>query len=109
MDKTKRRCIYDAKGQDQEALYLLPGAPNPFKSAATLRFVVPGSGPLRVTIYDVGGRHITTLADGTRNAGEYALSWDATDDAGSAVAPGAYFIRLEAGGRIETQRIVLIR
>jgi hypothetical protein len=98
-----------APGEDREARYLLPNAPNPFESVSTLHFVVPSSGLLRVTVYDVGGRHIATLADGTRNAGEYALSWNATDDAGSAVAPGIYFIRLETGGRSETRRIALIR
>jgi len=41
----------------------------------------------------VAGRKVRTLADRIVPAGELALVWDGTDDAGAALARGVYFVR----------------
>jgi hypothetical protein len=44
-----------------------------------------------------------------RAAGTHAVTWDGRDDAGRAVASGAYAYRLEAAGRVEVRKLLLLR
>ena len=78
--------------------------PNPFNTQATIRYDVPVHGTVRIDIYDVLGRKITTLADGEMDAGRYGTVWDAGD-----MPSGIYFIRMEAGEFKEVQKMVLLK
>lgn len=69
----------------------------------TLRFAMKQPGAVRLEVFDVAGRRVTTLVDGMRDVGEYELAWNG--DAGSGQAQrGIYFARLEspAGRRSAT-------
>jgi hypothetical protein len=44
-----------------------------------------------------------------RAAGNYRLNWDGRDDSGAALASGMYLYRLEAGGKVETRKLLLLR
>ena len=74
---------------------------------------MPRDGHTLLTVYDVSGRHVRTLVDDHRRAGDHTVLWDATDDAGRRVASGVYLIRLtwrggdapEAGVR----KVLLVR
>jgi hypothetical protein len=94
-------------------LALAPASPNPFSTATTVTADVPGgAGPFRLAVYDVEGRLVRSLASGTapaRAAGRVPVRWDGTNAAGRAVAPGVYWIRLEAGGAAEAARVVKLR
>ncbi len=88
-------------GPGAEAELAAWSEPNPFTGSATVRFRLPAAGPVRLAVFDLGGRRVATLLDGTRPAGEHAVTWRA------AGAPsGVYFVRLEAGGRSVTRRCV---
>jgi len=82
-----------------------PPSPNPALGPVTLRFALPREAPVRLGIYDVGGRRVRELASGTQTMGEHALVWDLRDDSGHAVVAGLYFARLELEGRVLTQRL----
>jgi flagellar hook assembly protein FlgD len=51
---------------------------------------------IKLTIYDLSGRRVRTLADGCQTAGYQSLDWDGNNDEGNEVASGIYFYRLEA-------------
>jgi len=92
---------------------LSPPAPNPVGAATTLRYTVPG-GPapveVRLTVYDVLGRTVEKLVDGSRSAGRHLVRWDARDEQGRPVASGVYFCRLVADGRtVDTRKITVLR
>ncbi len=55
-------------------------------------------------IYDLRGRRVRRFA--TSQGGTL---WDGRDDEGHRVAPGVYFVRVEAGGRVAKARVVLLR
>jgi len=63
------------------------------QGTSVVRFSVAKAGRVQVSIYDVTGRKIRNLADRVFPAGESKLEWDGTDDAGSKVARGVYFVR----------------
>ncbi|MBT8399176.1 MAG: T9SS type A sorting domain-containing protein, partial [Rhodothermia bacterium] len=70
--------------------------PNPFESAATIGFNVSASAHVTLRIYDVLGRHVTTIFDESVSAGRHAVTWDGTVGAGTPVASGVYLIHVTA-------------
>lgn len=87
-----------------------PPAPNPFRERAFLSFQVARvAGPVRVTVYDVAGRVVRTLAAGPMDPGPHELVWDGTDDRGETVASGVYYCALEAGDVRSNRSVVVLR
>jgi hypothetical protein len=92
-----------------ERIMLHLAAPNPFNDRTTLRFDLPVRGSVRLGVYDAAGRLIRTLLDVELPAGSHQAVWDGRDSAGRGVPSGSYFARLSAGGRVETERMGLVR
>jgi len=91
--------------QMQEALKLTAPVPNPVSSTATLSFAVKEQAEATVVVYDMLGRRVTTLYDGTPAPGQQQrVQMDA-----STLPSGAYLLRLRAAGRTETQRVTVLR
>jgi len=72
---------------------LMPNYPNPFNPTTTIRYQLPAKMDVQVTIYNVLGRRVATLANATQKAGQHELRWDA-----SQMASGLYFYRVVAKG-----------
>ena len=98
-----------AAGGPAPGLLLQPCAPNPFRSATTLSFSLPGNDRVRIGIYDVQGRQIRQLADERLAGGRNTVAWDGKDEAGRSVVSGVYFWKLKASSGEATQRMVLLR
>jgi len=64
---------------------------------------------VRLSLHDAGGRLVRRLAAGTRAAGWNEVPWDGRDRTGRSVAPGVYFVRLEAAGQRSSARVVRLR
>ncbi|HLA63727.1 MAG TPA: T9SS type A sorting domain-containing protein, partial [Rhodothermales bacterium] len=78
--------------------------PNPVRGRAAVRFGLPAAGTVRASVYDALGREVAVLLTGDRPAGWHEAALDA-----SALAPGVYVVRLEAGGDARTQRLTVAR
>ena len=63
------------------------------------------SGPFVGQVYDVRGRVVKQLLGNATSGG----LWDGTDENGSAVRPGLYFLRIDSGGKTRVGRVVLVR
>jgi flagellar hook assembly protein FlgD len=63
------------------------------QGTSTVRLGIPAPGRVQIGVYDVTGRKVRLLADRIFPAGEHALTWDGTDDAGRRVARGVYFVK----------------
>jgi predicted outer membrane repeat protein len=88
---------------------LLPGAPNPFHDRLWIGFDMARAGQADLVLYDAAGRRLRTLLEGRLPAMRHMLTWDGRDDGGRAVPSGVYFLRLNAAGAKETQRLIRIR
>jgi hypothetical protein len=107
-----RLCIAASTGVDDgpaATLRLAPAIPNPTRGTALISFTLPESGPVRLRVYDVAGRLVRTLRDGTLSAGEHRTVWDRRTDHGTQAHSGLYFYRLEAAGRTLGEKVVLLR
>ncbi len=81
--------------------------PNPTHDVSRLSFAVPHPSHVRVTVIDLRGRVIATLADREFGIGRYEVSWNG-ESASGRVAAGMYMIRLEAPGKNLVQRVMMV-
>jgi flagellar hook capping protein FlgD len=86
----------------------LRSAPNPFRSSTTISFELPQDGLVKLEVFDISGRHVTTLANEKLPAGNYSMPWSGKDESGRTVAPGIYFYRLETPSLNETRKAIRI-
>jgi hypothetical protein len=71
------------------AIALLQTFPNPFNPTTTLSFSLPDEAIVSLGVYDVLGRKIAGLAEGSYSAGIHKSMWDAVG-----YSSGVYFARL---------------
>ncbi|NUQ80713.1 MAG: T9SS type A sorting domain-containing protein [Bacteroidetes bacterium] len=83
--------------------------PNPFNPSTTIRFNLPVSGKVRLTVYDVTGREVAELINGDRPAGTNTVVWSARDRSGAPVSSGLYFYQLSGNGFNQTRKMMLIK
>jgi hypothetical protein len=78
--------------------------PNPFNAQTNISFNLPVSGDVSLKIYNLRGQNVATLVDGTLEAGQHNVVWDA-----SYYSSGIYFYRLTAGDKVFTKRMTLLK
>lgn len=83
--------------------------PNPSPGKTTLRYGIAFSGRVRLSVYDGLGRLVVVIRDRIEPVGWRTVEWDGRDGEGRRVASGTYFARLESGGAVLAQKIVLTR
>jgi hypothetical protein len=62
-----------------------------------------------LVVYDVLGKRVKSLVNGTMPAGDHTIQWDGRDDAGRAVADGVYFANVQAGSVQETAKMIFMK
>ncbi|NQT33638.1 T9SS type A sorting domain-containing protein [bacterium] len=78
--------------------------PNPFNSSTTIRFELPHTSQVSITLTDLTGRRIATLLDDRLTAGNHHLTWDAKD-----YPAGMYLCKMRADGFSRTKKLVLVK
>jgi bacillolysin len=88
---------------------LLQNFPNPFNPSTTIRFALPKEEKVRLAIYDMLGNLVTELINGSRSAGDHEVVWSGADDRGMRAASGMYILSIEAGSKVQTRKMVLLK
>ncbi|NKB68448.1 MAG: T9SS type A sorting domain-containing protein [Candidatus Latescibacteria bacterium] len=83
--------------------------PNPFNSGTVIRFALSMSQEAELAIYNLAGQKVATLTRGMLSAGVHAVPWQGHDERGRMLASGLYLYRLQAGDRIETRKLLMVR
>lgn len=83
---------------------LMGNFPNPFNPATSIRFRLPESTEVRVTVFDSLGRSVAVLTDQRLPAGEHQVSFDAAH-----LTSGVYMYTLEANGERFTGKMMLLK
>jgi hypothetical protein len=91
------------------SVILRPAYPNSFNPMTRIEYALQAPGRVTLDIYDVAGRLVTRLSDGSRPAGEYVASWDGRNGKGQRVASGVYFLRLASDDATLVRKITLVR
>ncbi len=90
-------------------LRLNQNSPNPFNPLTSIKYDVPTNCRVTLRVYDVRGALVCSLIDADLPRGTHQSFWDGRDASGRGMASGSYFARLEAGGKVETVRMSLVR
>jgi len=101
---------------EKSAGTLVPGSfmlhqnyPNPFNPTTEIKFDLPQSASVNLTVYNLLGREIRSLVDETLPAGVHVVVWDGRDDTGQAVASGIYFYRLSSDAYSARKKMLLLK
>jgi hypothetical protein len=78
--------------------------PNPFNPSTNLKYQIPNTNHVTLTVFDVLGREVATLVNEPKVPGVYTTVLD-----GSGLAGGVYLCRLQAGCFSATRKLVLLR
>lgn len=82
----------------------ISASPNPFNTATTLTFDLPEAAAVEIAIYNPSGQKVAQLGSGWQDAGSHQITWKA-----SGLPAGIYFCRLEASGKTEMKKLILLK
>jgi flagellar hook assembly protein FlgD len=99
----------DHAAESPQVFTLSQNAPNPFNPATVISFRLASVLSARLAVYDATGREVAVLAEGFMQAGNHEVRWNGRDSSGNPVSSGVYLYRLEAGGKSETRKMILVR
>ena len=77
--------------------------PNPYHQGAAIRFAVPENCMVTLQIYDLMGHAVNILVHENKPAGEYYIVWEGSMD----FTAGIYLVTLQAGGSVQTKKMIL--
>jgi hypothetical protein len=78
--------------------------PNPFNPATKINYVVPVSGRVTITVYDVLGREVAAVLNEDLEPGTYQAVFD-----GSSLSSGVYYYKMTAGAFSQTRKMMLVK
>lgn len=78
--------------------------PNPFNASTTIKYDLPKTAEMTLSVYDILGRKVETINAGRQSGGQHSIFWNAKD-----VSSGIYFYKIQAGDFSETRRCLLLK
>ncbi|MBE2279981.1 MAG: T9SS type A sorting domain-containing protein [Ignavibacteriaceae bacterium] len=83
---------------NQDTVFTFDVYPNPFNSQTKISFNLTEISTIRLEIFDITGRLVTTLADGEYSTGRQTFSWNTVNNSNEGLSSGIYFVRLITNG-----------
>ena len=86
---------------------ILLAQPNPARGRTVIRYTLTQALPVRIAMYDIQGRLLTTLVEEGKSAGQHTVTWQARDGKGERLPAGIYFCRLSTPGYDLIEKVIL--
>jgi hypothetical protein len=83
--------------------------PNPFNQGTEIKYALPKSCNVSLTIYNLLGQKVRTLVNEYQNAGYKSAFWDGKDESGKDVSSGIYFYLLKTDDFKEAKKMTIIK
>jgi len=87
---------------------VLSNYPNPFNPSTTIEFSIQNNSKIELTIYNIKGQKIKTLADNEFAYGFHSIIWNGYDDNNNPVSSGIYYYKLCVNGTTEAVKKCLL-
>jgi len=84
--------------------FQLTAYPNPFNSSTIIDFSLPEPGKVNLTLYNINGRTVETIAEGLFTPGRHSITIEAGD-----LSSGIYFLKSDIAGKAGTMKLLLLR
>ena len=101
--------IDDAQQAVADVFQLEQNYPNPFNPSTNIRYRLSQHAHVRLSVFDITGKHVKTLVDGRQSAGMYTLNWNGDNYHGNKVAAGTYYYQLLADNFCQTKSMILLK
>ena len=88
----------------QYFMHLRQNYPNPFNPITTIKFAIPVSGNVKLSIFNSLGERVETLENGFVEAGFHKVNWDA-----SKYSSGVYYYRLESENFNSVKKMIVLK
>ena len=82
-----------------DALY-----PNPFNPSTEVSFSLPKDGHVKLSVYDIRGQEVAKIFEGSQSVGNHSYTWNASD-----LSSGVYYVRLQSGSMVSSQKALLVK
>ena len=83
--------------------------PNPFNPATNIRFNLPESGKVKLTIFNTLGQEVNVLVDKRLDAGTHSVVWDGSSFSGDFAATGIYYYKLEVNDNTKIMKMLMLK
>ncbi len=83
--------------------------PNPFNPRTTISFYLPKPSHTILTIFDTEGRQVAELLDEPMSFGKHEILWDGRNNQGNRVSTGVYFYKFQAGKKVITKKLTVLK
>ena len=83
--------------------------PNPFNMDTRIRYDLPESGMITISVYDARGKKVKTLIRETKSPGQHSIHWNGTDQANQVVPSGIYIVKMVTDSYTGQVKVLLIK
>ena len=83
--------------------------PNPFQGSTNISYSISKTGYVKVEIFDMLGRNISTIEEGVKEKGMHSVEWSAMDEKGRTLPEGMYIARIHSNKIIRNARMILLQ
>ena len=88
----------------------LSNYPNPFNPITTIEFSIQNNSKVELSIYNIKGQKIKTLANNDFTKGSHSIIWNGDDEIRNSVSSGVYFYKLSVNGKTEAvKKCILLK
>jgi len=102
--------IFKNQSNFPQSFSLFQNYPNPFNSETVIRYQLPASGNVELSIYNGIGQKIRTLLNSSQPSGNHSTTWDGKDDWGNPVSSGIYIYQLKVGCEfLQIKKLLLLK
>lgn len=78
--------------------------PNPFNPSTVIKYQVPANVYVSLKVFDTIGNEVATLVDEEKAAGAYSVNFN-----GEQLSSGVYFYKMQAGGFLKMNKLILMK
>ena len=85
--------------------------PNPARGSTRIHWAIPAGhagADLDLSVFDLAGRRLATLASGRALEGRFALDWDLREEGAGRLGSGIYFLRFRVGAISTSRKLVVM-
>ena len=98
-------CVLDIANEFIPDMFdLSDNYPNPFNPVTEFKYSVPEMADVNISVFDITGKKVTTLFNGSKKPGVYTVTWN-----GDGVSTGMYLTIMKAGDKVFTRKMMLIK
>ena len=83
--------------------------PNPFNPITNIKYHLPIDAFVKISIFDLRGKHIKSLVSKIETKGYSSIKWDSTDSFGDPVSAGIYIYTIQSGDFSAVKKMILLK